>query len=386
MTTPELAGGLPRNDETVLVRGIDHLLAVVPHLIGYQPDHSLVVVATRLQSTRQGVHRGAVAFAARIDLPPPTHVPQLPAALGGPLSRVASEGGQVMLHVFGYDLPTGPDGEVDAGYAEALLQALGRTARRAGVELHDLDLVRHQGREHRRLLVATRRTDEAWQPVPPAADVPAAADLVLQGRAPLPSREVVATAVRRRDETAAARTDLALTLLAADPTALDPDEALRALGAWVVNGAPPPGARERAWIIAELHDRQVRDALLGRWLPQMFGLEDILGPEDAALFAQRVPPWPQEESDAALDRLFELAARIPLVLTAPVVTVAAFVAWAHGQGTVANEACDLALEVDPDYRMAVLLREGLDRGVKPPRAAANRQERRARRRGSGTAA
>lgn len=386
MTTPELAGGSPRNDETVLVRGINHLLALVPHLIGYQPDHSLVVVATRLQSTRQGVHRGSVALAARIDLPPPTQLAQLPDALGGPLLRVASEGGQVMLHTFGYDLPTGPDGEVDAGYAEALLQALDRTARRAGAELHDLDLVRHQGREHRRLIVATCRTDGPWQPVPPAADVPATADFVLQGRAPLPSREVVAAAVRRRDETAAARTDLALTLLAADPTTLDPDAALRALGAWVVHGSPSPGARERAWITAELHDRQVRDALLGRWLPQMFGLDDILGPDDAALFARRVPPWPQEDSDAALDRLLELAARIPLVLAAPVVTVAAFVAWAHGQGTVANEACDLALEVDPDYRMAVLLREGLDRGVKAPRAAGNRQERRAGRRGSDTAA
>ncbi|QFG68126.1 DUF4192 domain-containing protein [Ornithinimicrobium pratense] len=386
MTTPELAGGLPRNDDTVLVRGINHLLAVVPHLIGYRPDHSLVVVATRLEGTRHGVHRGSVAFAARVDLPPPTHLPQLPHALGGPLRRVASEGGQLMLHTFGYDLPTGPDGEVDAGYAEALLQTLESTARRAGAELHDLDLVRDQGREHRRLLVATCRTEEPWQPVPPAADVPAAADFVLQGRAPLPSREVVAAAVRRRDETAAARTDLALTLLAADPAKLDRDVALRALGAWVVHGSPSPGARERAWITAELHDRQVRDALLGRWLPQMFDLHDVLGPDDAALLARWVPPWPREDSDAALDRLLELAAKVPVQLGAPVVTVAAFVAWVHGQGTVANEACDLALEVDPDYRMAVLLRECLDRGIKPTRDGADRQERRARRRGSDTAA
>lgn len=386
MKTPELAGGSPRNDETVLVRGTTHLLAVVPHLIGYLPDRSLVVVATRVESTRRGVHRGGVVFAARVDLPPQGHVQQLIPVLGDPLRRLAGEGGQVMLHIFGYDLPAGPDGEVDAGYAEALLQALEVTARRAGAALHDVDLVRDRAREHRRLLVATRRTDEEWQPVPEAADVPAVADLVLQGRAPLASREAVAAAVRRRDEEAAARTDLALTLLAADPAKLDPDAAMRALGAWVVHGAPSPTARERAWITAELHDRQVRDALLGRWLPQMFEVQDILGPRDAAAFCRRVPPWPREAPDAALDRLLELAAKTPMELGAPVLTVAAFLAWGSGQGTVANEACDLALEVDPDYRMAVLLRECLERGVKPPRAAVNRRERRSRRRGSGTAA
>ncbi|WP_131104156.1 DUF4192 domain-containing protein [Ornithinimicrobium sufpigmenti] len=386
MKTPELAGGSPRNDETVLVRGITHLLAVVPHLIGYLPGRSLVVVATRIESTRSGVHRGGVVFAARVDLPPPAHVQQLTQVLGEPLRRLAGEGGQLMLHVFGYDLPTGPDGEVDAGYVQALLQALETTALWAGTELHDVDLVREAGRQHRRLLVATRRTHEQWQPVPDAADVPAAAEFVLQGRAPLASREEVAAAVRRRDEEAAARTDLALTLLAADRAKLDPDAALRALGAWVVHGAPSPTARERAWIIAELHDRQVRDALLGRWLPQMFEVQDILGSREAALFCRRVPPWPREAPDAALDRLLELAAKVPFELGAPVLTVAAFLAWGRGQGTVANEACDLALEVDPDYRMAVLLRECLEHGVKPPRAAANRQGRRARRRGPGTAA
>ena len=72
---------------------------------------------------------------------------------------------------------------------------------------------------------------------PPAAEVPAAADFVLQGRAPLDSREAVAAAVRRRDETASARTDLALSLLVADPSRLDPEVVLRVLGAWVVHGA-----------------------------------------------------------------------------------------------------------------------------------------------------
>lgn len=387
MRTPELAGGSPRNNETddttIVVRGTTHLLAVVPHLIGYQPDHSLVVVATRLQGTRGGVHRGTIAFTARLDLPPIEHLGGLTRALGAPLRRTAAEGGHVLLHTFCYDPPAG-DGQEE--YVAALLDALVDTAAGAGVELHDLDLVRDEGREHRRLVVATEQVDEPWMPAPDAAEVPAAADLVLQGRAPLASRSSVAAAVRRRDETASAATDLALSFLAADPSRLDSDAALRALGAWVAYGDPAPGARDRAWIIAELHDRQVRDALLGRWLPQTFDLGDVLDPQAAEQFCRQVPAWPREDSDAALDRLLELAAKVPLELGAPLVTVAAFIAWVTGQGTVANEACDLALEIDPDYRMAGLLHDCLEQGVRPPRSTGNRADRRARGRGSETAA
>lgn len=389
MRTPELAGGSPRDDETIgetiTVRGTSQLLAVVPHLLGYRPDHSLVVVATRLQASRGGVHRGAVAFTARVDLPPIEHLGGLTRAIGDPLRQAAGEGGQLLLHTFGYDLPTGEDGQ-EHRYAAALLDVLADTAAGAGVELHDLDLVRNEGREHRRLVVATDRVDEPWRSAPGAAEVPATADLVLQGRAPLASRGSVAAAVRRRDEAASAATDLALSTLAADPSRLDPDVALRALGAWVVDGDPAPGARDRAWIIAELHDRQVRDALLSRWLPQTFDLRELLGPAAAQQFCRQVPAWPREDSDAALDRLLELAAKVPRELGAPLVTVAAFVAWVSGQGTIANEACDLALEIDPDYRMAGLLHDCLEQGVRPPRSSGNRAQRRARGRGTGTAA
>jgi hypothetical protein len=385
MTTDELAGGSPRDDETILVRGTTHLLAVVPHLIGYHPDHSLVVIATRLQATTGGVHRGAVAFTARVDLPPAQHLTGLARALAQPLHRLAGEGGQLLLHAFGYDLPTGADGDADPAYVEGLLQVLEMTALRAGAELHDLDLVRDQGQEHRRLVVATRWVDDPWLPVPSAADVPAAADLVLQGRGHVASRSVVTESVRRRDEDAAAATGLALALLSTDPSRLDPELTLGALAAWVVHGQPVPTARDRAWIAVQLHDRQVRDALLGRWLPHTFQLEDVLSDEETQDFCSTVPPWPREDSDGALDRLIQLAAQTPRELTAPLVTIAAFVAWVTGQGTVANEACDLALEVDPHYRMAGLLRQCLEQGVKPPRThRAARRER--RRRGRHTAA
>lgn len=359
------------------MRGTSHLLAVMPHLLGYLPERSLVVVATRVERSGGGVHRGAVAMSLRVDLPPPEHVQGMRQVLEGPLRRLVQDGGRLLLHTFIYDPPGGGSQQgYDEGYVEQLLAVLEEAARPSGIAVHDLDLVRAGGREHRRLLVATDRVDERWRPSPAAADVPATADLVWQGRAPASSRSEVAAAIRHQDESACAATDLALTMLAADPARLDQDRALAALGAWVVRGEPAPTAKDRAWIAVELHDKQVRDALLGRWLPQTFQLEELLDPPAAASFRQHVPAWPVDGSTEALDRLLRLASQVPRDLTAPLMTVASFVAWVTGQGTIANEACDLALEVDPDYRMAGLLRDCLVSGVRPPQA--DRATRRAR--------
>lgn len=359
------------------MRGTSHLLAVMPHLLGYLPERSLVVVATRVDRSGGGVHRGAVAMSLRVDLPPAEHLWDMRQVLDGPLRSLTRGGGRMLLHTFVYDPPgVGADQGYDEGYVEQLLAALEEAALRTGTAVHDLDLVRAGGREHRRLLVATDRVDEPWRPAPSAADVPAAADLVWEGRTPAASRSEVVAAIRHQDESACAATDLALTMLAADPARLDQDQALAALGSWVVRGEPAPTAKDRAWIAVELHDKQVRDALLGRWLPQTFHLEELLDPPAAAAFRQHVPAWPADDSTAALDRLLRLASQIPRDLTAPLMTVASFVAWVTGQGTIANEACELALEVDPDYRMAGLLRDCLASGVRPPRA--DRETRRAR--------
>jgi hypothetical protein len=46
----------------------------------------------------------------------------------------------------------------------------------------------------------------------------------------------------------------------------------------------------------------------------------------------------------------------------------AFTAWQAGDGTLANIALDRALAVDPDYSMALLLRDILTAGVPPSQA------------------
>jgi hypothetical protein len=54
--------------------------------------------------------------------------------------------------------------------------------------------------------------------------------------------------------------------------------------------------------------------------------------------------------------------------TAPPATLLAFTAWQDGDGALANVALDRALEDDPQYSMAKLLRDALDAGAPPSMA------------------
>lgn len=353
-----------------VVRGTDQILAIVPLWLGYRPDHSLVILATIPESSTRTGFRGSLLGTLRIDLPREEDLPLVGPSLGEHLARAAQEEqAEPVLHAFCYDVPVDEAGEPEPAYLEALGAMLQEVASTCGGTLHDLHLVRDRGREHRALIHAGEpEADAPWQPVLATADVPLAADLVLEGRGVLPSRDEVVAAVRRRDEAAAAAADLAVDMLLLDPARLDEDETLAALGSWVVDGEPVPGARERAWIGVLLSDRHYRDAVLARWLPSVFTMSDALTPAEAAAVCQVLPAWPETGSGAAVDRLLHLAGRIPRELNPPLLVIAAFAAWVHGHGTVANEACDLALEIDPDYTMGQLLHQLLGSGIRPPRA------------------
>ncbi|WP_158288610.1 DUF4192 domain-containing protein [Ornithinimicrobium flavum] len=376
MTNHEPGGRSPRPQHrihpvpdapVVAVRGMSQVTALVPHLLGYRPDHSLVVLATTPEpGSRRGVTWGAVAMTMRVDLPPEPELVNLAHSLADPVRRGLGERADgALAHAVVYDLPeTG--GEPSPDYLAGLRAALHLLCDQVGLTLHDVILVRDGGRQHRPVLLATEEVRPAWAPVPGAADVPAVADLVLQGRSPLGSREEVAARVRRRDERASAATSLAVDILSLAPGRLDDGVALAGLGAWVVHGEPEPGARERAWIAVLLHDKTVRDAVLARWIPDLFDLTEVLPPGEAADLARHVPPWPAGERTAPVERLLTLAGQVPLDLAAPLLTIAGFCSWAQGEGTVAVEACAHALEVDPDYRMAQLLDRGLATGLRPP--------------------
>ena len=376
----------PAQDPPLRLAGAGQLLAVLPHLLGYRLERSLVVVVTAL---RPRSSLGELVFTGRIDLPATHHLDAALRTLGFSVQQtVDSAPGVTLLTVVGYDLPARPDGEVDDDAVTALLEASRRLADATGSHVHDLLLVRGV-RDGRELCPVVSGGDDVtedgrrWEPVPPARDVPAAADLVLDGRSVLPSRSAVADVVRRRDEAATGATEVALSLLDLAPDRMDHPAALQAFADWVYRGTAPT-ARERACIAVVLHDRWVRDAVLARWLPDLDWVADVPLPEDLDAVARQLRPWPTTAYREGLDRLLTLVSQVPRDLGGPLLTLAAMVAWTRGDGTVANEACDLALEVDPGSRLALLLRRALEVGLRPPRpAGVRRADRRAGRRPGG---
>ena len=92
-----------------------------------------------------------------------------------------------------------------------------------------------------------------------------------------------------------------------------------------------------------------------------------------ALLPVRDDAWARMDPDAALReahlRLWaDLVRRsCPAYRPAPA-SLLAFTAWQSGDGALANIALDLALEADPGYSLALLLRDIMEAGV-PPSAA-----------------
>ena len=78
-----------------------------------------------------------------------------------------------------------------------------------------------------------------------------------------------------------------------------------------------------------------------------------------------VATWGTAHADALLSLAEQVARRTPAPHDAPVCTLLAWTAYAKGDGGRANVALDRALATDPVYSLALLLRQGLDRGLPP---------------------
>jgi Domain of unknown function (DUF4192) len=73
-----------------------------------------------------------------------------------------------------------------------------------------------------------------------------------------------------------------------------------------------------------------------------------------------------DDREALIPVLREIARQTPPPYDAPVCSMLAWMAYAHGDGVVANIAIDRALATDPEYSLALLIADALQRLV-PPR-------------------
>lgn len=306
---------------------------MVPQLCGFVPTESLVAVSLRGPRKRVGL-------TLRMDLTDR----ELDVQAQDLAVRLERDGAAEVLLVLYTEQGGGPRPRA------ALVAAVTAALDSRGIRLQEALLVR-AGRWSSYLCSSRRCCPPEGTAITsaPAVELLAAA-AVLDGRVVL----------RDRDELVA--TLAAPTLLAA---AAAEQRLERAFLAWSVDRAERgPDVVARAAVAA------VRAAL--RCAPDSPRLDD----EQSAALAvgltdlrvrDEVATFALDDPDGLLGLLLTLARCTVPPYDVPVCTLVAVVAWTRGDGALANVALDRALTADPDYRMALLLRAGLD-GQLPPEA------------------
>jgi hypothetical protein len=315
------------------LRGPAELAAALPHLCGFVPTESLVVVALRGPRARVGL-------TMRVDLPPPAHEEPVVAEVVERVLDTGAGGAFVVVCTAAAD-----DGDLPrARLVHRLLDRL----RAGGAPAHDALLVR-AGRWTSYLCADERCCPPRGLPLPDPASAGGlsliAAEAVGRGRVVLADRDELVALVAAPEPDAAV---LAL-LAAADrrrrartarqgrsPVGRD------ALAGWVraLDAAPgrAPTPAEAAALVTALDDVVVRDAVLT-------GLLD--------------------DGDALLWLLLHLGGRTPSPHDAQLCAVLAWTAHARGDGALAALAHDRALAADPGCTLAQLGRQALEAQLDP---------------------
>jgi hypothetical protein len=336
------AGPDDARTSVVRVGGPADILGVLPYRIGFHPSESLVVVCLEGPRRRD-------RLVMRVDLPSPAEQRGVVADIAERVAHVGASSSVVVVYTADADPGRGRTRLARAGLVQALRSAL----RHREIELHEALLVR-SGRWWSYLCHDPACCPPEGTPLPEeptAATVRYAAEAVGQGERVLadrdelrrsvePSDHAVATAVRRL---AAKETGALVDVVLAEGG----QPALRALTLATVARLRSRWARgdrrlepaDAALVLLGLHDKWARDAT-------MTGVLD-------------------DDADTLLDLLGALARQADDTDAAPVCTALGWVAYAHGHGALAAVAAERALRCAPDYAMARLLLDGLDRMLGP---------------------
>lgn len=304
------------------------LVAFTPYLLGFHPANSVVVV---------GFRAGLVAFAARGDLPDP----------GDPVAGAARELADLTARqptdavaLLGY----GPAGAVDP-----VLAAVHDATRERGVRV--LEVLRVAGGRWWSYLC---RNPDCCPPEGVPVD-PAGSEVAAWcGYAGL-------TAAGSRQELA----DRVAPVGGAERAAITraTDQAEQELRDWLAT-VPPAG--QAAAVLAA--GRSALDAALARYAEQGTLADDELA--RLALLLESIPvrdaAWRAITAEQPHLRLWtDLTRRADPALVPAPASLLAFTAWRSGDGALAGLALERALERDPAYSMATLIRHALEQGLSP---------------------
>ncbi|MFB9902571.1 DUF4192 domain-containing protein [Allokutzneria oryzae] len=320
---------------TLRLRDVADLVAGVPHLLGFHPTDSLVLIC--LAERDGGIH---VGLALRVDLPPVRHQHTVAAQLLQPV--IAHDATEVITVVVCQGSP--PPWPAEPPHS-GLIAAL--------------DEVFATGRVQVRHAVWTESIEDgsAWRcydepdcggTLPDPADNPFAAAAALLGNVTFASRDQM-RAVLDPDppDALATRTALIDALLdgsgGVSPPGFDsPADAVRALREAVTAVAERRldlADEDIARFAMALADHRVRDACLAM----------VLG----------------TQAEAAENLWLRLTKGVPGPERAEPATLLAFTAYQRGDGALASMALEVAEDADGAHRLSRMLRVALDAGMPP---------------------
>ncbi len=300
------------------------IVAAIPSLCGFTPRDSIVVLSLRGPRKRLGL-------TIRLDLPGSEVVEAAAEMLA---ERVAHDGGAAaVVVVFG------------RGRRSRLVRRVSAALEERGIAVTE---ALHVEDDRWSSYVCTRPCCPAeGTPVPPVHEL-VQAERALKGCAVLGSRDELvrslAPPVLPQAESAAQALELATAeWLQQREQGVETARACAVAQARAALGLVARGGvldeRAAARLAVALHDVRVRD---------------------------EVATWSLKRSDALLALSEQVVRLVVPPFDAPVCTLLAWVSYARGDGSRANVALDRALETDPAYALALLLRQALD-GAVPPR-------------------
>jgi Domain of unknown function (DUF4192) len=342
--TPVSPGPGPGDESAqprVRVSSPGDILAVVPHLLGFHPARSLVVVGAGRPPQR-------VELAFRYDLPDPPDTAAA-AEIAGHAAAVLAQRRLDTVIGIGY----GP-GALVTPVADALAAAV----HERGMRLHELMRV-EQGRYWSYICT----NPDCCPPEGVRFDVrasPAAAAMTVAGLVAYPDRAALAGTLAPVTGAAARAMQKATTRARARAAKLV------SLGA---RGGLDPATR----LLAETGRRAVRDFIASYRAGRPITAADPVAWLSVTLahLPVRDDAWARMDPghrDAHLRMWTDVVRRArPAYLAAPA-SLLAFTAWQSGEGALANIALDRALAADPRYSLAHLLRDIMDAGVPPSEA------------------
>ena len=316
-------------------------LAIVPHLLGFHPANSLVVIGA-------GRPRDRIELAFRYDLPDP---PDSGKAADIAAHSLAVLDRRRLTTVIG--IGYGP-GRLVTPVADVLAAGL----RQAGLRPREADAL-EDGRHWSYICRNPACCPAEGVPFDVGAH-PAAAAMIVAGMAAYPDRGALARTVAP----------------VSGPAADSMDRATRRAGqraADLLSAAAGPSPNDRTRLLVADGRRAVIEAI------QTYRGGGQVSEDDQVAWLSvvlaRLPvrddAWARmdpEHRQAHLRLWADVVRRACSPYVPAPASLLAFTAWQAGDGALANIAIDRALASDPTYSMALLLRDIMDAGV-PPSAA-----------------